>query len=107
MISFLDGTTVETDVLLGTDGLKSIVRRYTTDTYNVDPDPYLKFSNKLCFRALFPASKAVEAGVRTDFQERPICYVGKNKHIVVFTIRGGSIVRTFTLHRWKESSSRV
>ena len=94
MIDFLDGTTVKVDVLLGTDGLKSIVRRYTADSYSADPDPFLKFSNKLCFRTLFPASKAVEAGVQTDFQERPICYVGKNKHIVVFTVRGGSIVRT-------------
>ena len=80
--------------MLGTDGLKSVVRRFTTDTVGVDPDPWLKFSNKLCFRTLFPASKAVEAGIALDFHDRPICYVGKSKHVVAFTIKNGTVVRT-------------
>ncbi|KIP03927.1 hypothetical protein PHLGIDRAFT_495217 [Phlebiopsis gigantea 11061_1 CR5-6] len=91
-IRFVDGTTASADVVLGTDGLKSIVRRFTTDTFGVDPDPWLKFSNKLCFRTLFPASKAVEAGITLDFHDRPICYVGKSNHIVAFTVKNGSII---------------
>lgn len=93
-MQFQDGASAQADVVLGADGIKSAVRRFLTDTYDVPVDPYLKFSTTVAYRSLIPMAKAVAAGVQTDFSERPVVFIGKDKHIVVFTLRGGTLVRT-------------
>ena len=92
-LHFADGSAATADVVLGADGIKSAVRRHTTDTHGTAVDPYLKFSKTVCYRALVPAAFAAAAGVALDFADRPVCFVGENKHIVVFAIRGGTLVR--------------
>ena len=95
-IFFQDGSIATADVVLGADGIKSAVRRFLTDSYGEEHDPYLKFSKNVVYRTLIPTEKAEAAGVQTDFQERPICFVGKNKHLIVFAIRGGTQVSRVT-----------
>lgn len=96
-IHFQDGTTATADVVLGADGIKSGVRRFVADSYGAPVDPNLRFSRTICFRALIPVEKAAAAGVQTDFRERPICFVGKNKHLIIFTVRAGTLVSLPTL----------
>lgn len=59
----------------------------------MDPDPYLKLSNMVVYRALIHASKAAAAGVTMDFSERPVCLITDRKHAIVFAIRGSSLMR--------------
>lgn len=92
-IHFQDGTTAEADVVLGADGIKSAVRRYVTDSVSDVIDPHVKFSNTICYRSLIPVSKAAKAGCKLDYSDRPICFTGKNKHLIIFTVRGGTVVR--------------
>ncbi|EKM61811.1 uncharacterized protein PHACADRAFT_248683 [Phanerochaete carnosa HHB-10118-sp] len=91
-IHFQDGTTATADVVLGADGIKSAVRRFVAGTSGQDVDPNIKFSRTRCYRALIPAEKAAAAGVKTDFRARPTCFVGENKHLIIFTIRGGTVI---------------
>ena len=81
VIHFQDGTTAEADVVLGADGIKSAVRRYVANSASASLDPNVKFSNTICYRSLVPCTKATEAGCKTDFSDRPICFIGENKHL--------------------------
>ena len=82
----------EADVVLGADGIKSAVRRFVAGTDGQEVDPNLKFSNNVCYRDLVEAEAAAAAGVTYDFGERPICFVGEGRHIIVYAIRGGTLV---------------
>ena len=93
-IHFEDGTTAEADVVLGADGIKSIVRRYVTNTTDGAVDPYLKYSHNIAYRALVSAAKAKASGCQLDYSERPLCVTGKNQHSILFTVRGGTMVCT-------------
>lgn len=91
-LHFQDGTTAAADVVLGADGIRSAVRRFVTDTYDDAEDPYLKFSGSVCYRTLIPVKTAAAAGVTMKFKERPVCFVGEDKHVIVYTIQGGNMV---------------
>ncbi|EKM61815.1 uncharacterized protein PHACADRAFT_191006 [Phanerochaete carnosa HHB-10118-sp] len=91
-IHFQDATTASADVILGADGIRSAVRRYVTDTYDVADDPYLKFSRVICYRALIPTKSATAKGVTMDFSKRPICFVGEDRHMIVYAIQGGAMI---------------
>ncbi|GJE99504.1 FAD/NAD(P)-binding domain-containing protein [Phanerochaete sordida] len=89
---FQDGTSAEADVVLGADGIKSAVRRFVAGTGDEEADPNVKFSRTRCYRLLVPTQKAAAAGVKTDFRAKPTCFVGENKHLITFTIRGGTMI---------------
>lgn len=81
IIHFKDGTTVEADVVIGADGVKSVVRRYVVDSawdgskassQERYVDKHLTYSNNYCYRALVPAEKARAAGVKEDYAARPV-----------------------------------
>ena len=95
-IHFQDGTTAAADVVLGADGIKSVVRRYVMDTASLGVDPNVKFSNTICYRSLVPAARAREAGCKFDYTARPRCMVGENRHLILFTVKGGTLVRIFS-----------
>ena len=90
---FQDGTTAEADVVLGADGIKSAVRRYVADTSADSHDPHLKYSRCVAYRALIPTDKAEAAGCKFDYAHRPLCPVGHNRHIIIFTVNAGTMVR--------------
>ncbi|OSD06217.1 FAD/NAD-P-binding domain-containing protein [Trametes coccinea BRFM310] len=88
LLSFLDGTTHEADIVLGADGIKSSVRKYVLGGI----DDRLAFSNTVAYRALIPYVKLKAAGFRTDLVEVPACFVGPSKHLIVFPIKNDEIV---------------
>ena len=75
-VDFADGTHVLADVVLGADGIKSVVRGAVTGQ---DPSVNLSFSNTVCYRGLVPVKVAQAAGVTRNYSVRPICYVGQSK----------------------------
>ena len=105
VLHFSDGTSYAADIVIGADGIKSTIRSAVTD--NADKLPV--FSNTRCFRGLIPIEEARAAGWIEELNERPICFVSKNRvrssppfrriillalqHLIVFGVNGCTIVR--------------
>ncbi|EKM61814.1 uncharacterized protein PHACADRAFT_24951 [Phanerochaete carnosa HHB-10118-sp] len=92
ILHFQDGTTTTADIVLGADGIRSLVRRYVTDSLDANIDPHLKLSRTVCYRALIPVSKAFASGTTMDFTKQPVCFVGENKHITAYNVKAGTLV---------------
>ncbi len=75
LVHFQDGTTFETDLVLGADGIKSNVRDYVVG----DTDKRLAFSNTLAYRGLIPYAKLKAAGFKLDLSDHPACLCGPGK----------------------------
>ncbi|KAH7923897.1 FAD/NAD(P)-binding domain-containing protein [Leucogyrophana mollusca] len=89
VISFSDGTTAEADVIIGADGIRSVVRDAVIEGSGLKR---LAFTNTVAYRALLPNESVKLSGVKTDLSERPACFVGVNKHIITFPIRNGQTI---------------
>jgi len=81
-LRFADGTTVETDVVIGADGMHSVVRGAVTN-----PSPAID-SGISAFRALVPADRA------SDFVRRraQTIWVGPGHHLVHYPVSAGKFV---------------
>ncbi|KAH7914736.1 hypothetical protein BJ138DRAFT_999357 [Hygrophoropsis aurantiaca] len=88
-ITFADGSSVEADVVLGADGIRSTVRSSVVKNPSVG---HLAFTNTVAYRALLPNESVKLAGVQIDLSTRPVCFVGVNKHIITFPIRDGKTI---------------
>ena len=75
VVHFQDGSTHETDVVLGADGIKSTVREYVIGVN----DKRVQFSNTVAYRGLIPYNKLKEAGFKIDVGEYPACICGPSK----------------------------
>ena len=75
-IHFSDGTTATADVVIGADGIKSVVRGAVT---GADPSAAVQFSQGFVYRGVVPTAEVKAAGVKTDLIQRPICFVGPKK----------------------------
>ncbi|KAI0361038.1 FAD/NAD-P-binding domain-containing protein [Trametes cingulata] len=87
-VHFLDGTSYDADVVLGADGIKSTVRKFVTE----DGDDRIAFSNTVAYRGLIPYAQLKAAGFKTDLSAHPSCFMGHNKHFIVFAIKNTEIV---------------
>ncbi len=81
-LSFADGGQAEADVLIGADGIHSLIRAALTE-----PAPPAH-SGLLAFRALVPAAAA------PDFARRPAqsVWLGPGHHVVHYPVSGGELV---------------
>ncbi|KAF9469670.1 FAD/NAD(P)-binding domain-containing protein [Collybia nuda] len=87
-LHFADGTAHETDLVVGADGIRSVVRNFVVKN---EPDP-LVFSNTVAYRALVSADVLESAGVKTNLRQRPVCFVGDDRHIITFPIQGKKMI---------------
>ncbi|KAI0769448.1 FAD/NAD-P-binding domain-containing protein [Trametes elegans] len=105
-LRFGDGSTAPCDVLVGCDGIKSIVRAQILQNLVRDQggDPALLdhiepvWSGTVAYRGLLPVERLskTDGGVHRTL-EYPMMYCGKNKHVVSYTISKGSIVNVVAL----------
>ncbi|BEL05169.1 FAD-dependent monooxygenase [Actinoplanes sichuanensis] len=81
-LRFADGSTVEADVVIGADGIHSIVRG---SMFGVTPAAY---SGMCAFRALVPSQSAPE------FARRPAqtLWIGPGRHLVHYPVAAGRLV---------------
>jgi len=89
-IHFADGTTHEVDLVIGADGIKSILRHAV-----VGPDKIqkvLQFTNTVAYRGLVPMDTLRQEDVTTALDTRVFGFVGIDKHIIAFPIKSGKIV---------------
>lgn len=75
LINFSDGTSHETDVVVGADGVRSTVRDYLLDS----GDKRVAFSNTIAYRGLIPYKDLLAAGFKTPVARDPACFVGPSK----------------------------
>ncbi|KAJ7168296.1 hypothetical protein C8R43DRAFT_1121462 [Mycena crocata] len=87
-IHFADGTTYKADLVIGADGIKSISRNAVVGT----GDKLLQFTNTVAYRGLVPLETLRRDGVKADLGNRLHCFVGMDKHLIVFPIKSGKIV---------------
>jgi salicylate hydroxylase len=81
-LGFADGEQAEADVLIGADGIHSVIRAALTE-----PAPPAH-SGMCAFRALVPAAAAPE------FARRPaqVVWLGPGHHVVTYPVSGGELV---------------
>lgn len=81
-LHFADGTTARGDLLVGADGIKSVVR---AQMHGFEP---VHFTGNVAWRGMIPADK-----LPADFQP-PIFvnWMGPDKHMVVYWVNGGRLL---------------
>jgi salicylate hydroxylase len=80
-LAFADGSTASADVVVGADGLRSVVRGHVTG-----PDEAV-FSGMSCYRGLVPVEN-VPGGSRFGLT----FFLGPNRHLVAYPVRGGELI---------------
>jgi len=87
VIHFADNTTYEADLVIGADGIRSIIRNVVVS------HGCLAFSDTYAYRGLIPIDTLKSAGLKTDVQLRPHCWVGLGSHLVTFPIKEQTILK--------------
>jgi 2-polyprenyl-6-methoxyphenol hydroxylase-like FAD-dependent oxidoreductase len=96
-LTLSDGRTEEFDLVVGCDGIHSIVRAALHG-----PQPP-RFTGNMCWRALIPADRISSKWVPPDVT----IWTGPAGHIVTFYIRGGSLLNLVAVReisRWMQES---
>lgn len=103
--TFADGSTAEADILIGADGIRSIVRE---SIFGLQP---ARFTQQIAWRCMVPIGEvpvAVGSGgsVRVERDEY-VGWIGPNGHVICYPIRGGELYNIFAGHvseQWAEES---
>ncbi|EAU92298.1 salicylate hydroxylase [Coprinopsis cinerea okayama7 len=88
VVSFEDGSAVEADLVIGSDGIKSTIRSYVAGQHE---HKQLASVNTATYRALVSISALKKDGVKTDLT-RPLLWVGSDRHCVTYPIRGNELL---------------
>jgi salicylate hydroxylase len=83
-LTFADGEVVDADVVIGADGIHSLIRAAVTETTETPPT----YSGNCAFRALVPAREA------PAFARRPaqVLWLGPGHHLVHYPVRAGELI---------------
>ncbi|TFY55993.1 hypothetical protein EVG20_g9106 [Dentipellis fragilis] len=87
-LHFSDGTTHETDLVLGADGVKSTVRNFVAGE---EASKSLIFTNGVAYRGLVSMEKVEEVGVKIEEDVYTI-WMGDGVHLVTYPIRNKTIL---------------
>jgi len=99
-LNFADGSSSSCDVLIGCDGIKSIIRRQMYEEEAAKGKPHMLqyvepiWSGTMVYRSLVPAQQLREVtGREHRVMKDATIYCGKNKHLVSYGIgKGANIV---------------
>jgi 2-polyprenyl-6-methoxyphenol hydroxylase-like FAD-dependent oxidoreductase len=88
---FADGTAAEADVIIGADGIHSVVR-----TALFGPDAP-RFTGKICYRSVIPTAK-VRASALSDVAADNGQWLGPHGTIVLYPLRGEELINVVAHH---------
>lgn len=102
-VTFADGEVVEADVVVGADGVHSLVREALT------PDATATYSGICAYRALVPAEQAPELARRRS----QTLWIGPGHHLVHYPVSGGQQINLvafapagdYTTESWTATAS--
>ncbi|PPQ78461.1 hypothetical protein CVT25_011856 [Psilocybe cyanescens] len=94
LLYFANGTTATCDLLIGFDGINSIVRKGLLSSQGLLDSPSLHpiWSGTTAYRALVPMEKLKAALPGHSALTAPMLYSGKSKHIVTYPISQDKIL---------------
>lgn len=75
VVKFHDNTSVEADLIIGADGIKSTTREFVAGPH---PDKHLRYVNTSTYRGLVSISALKKDGVKTDLT-KPLLWMGMKK----------------------------
>ena len=94
---FADGRTIEADIVVGADGIHSLVR---TSLFGADSP---RFTGCMCWRGLVPAER-IPPGL---IEPSSLNWMGPHGHVVHYYVRRGEMVNFVAIHdtdQWTEES---
>ena len=97
VIHFADHTTFEADLVIGADGIKSVVRNAVVS------DNHIVFSNTYAYRGLIPIDTLKSAGLKSDVQSSPHNWVGLNGVCTSLLVLG--ILNQCLYYIWSNNST--
>ncbi|KAF8167757.1 salicylate hydroxylase [Crassisporium funariophilum] len=100
LLHFADSTSFEADLVIGADGIKSVTRNEVVG----EKGGRLGFSNTFAYRGMVPIKDLVSAGMKTDVGSRPCCWIGLDKHIITFPIKGDTVLNIVAFVTKKDST---
>jgi salicylate hydroxylase len=99
---FADGSQIESDVIVGADGINSTVRE---SLFGVQP---VRFTQQMAWRCMVPIeSVPTEVGIGRD---EYVGWIGPTGHVICYPIRGGDLYNIFAGHvtdEWVDESWAV
>lgn len=101
---FADGSEVEADVIIGSDGIHSVVRK----TLRAADRP--RFTRQICWRGIVPTERLLELGRTAGWPFQPTDYVnwlGPTGRVLGYPIRRGEMFNIFAGHvsdAWADES---
>ncbi|HEY4072771.1 MAG TPA: FAD-dependent monooxygenase [Herbaspirillum sp.] len=99
ILDFSDGTQVESDVVIGADGIHSVIRE------SLFGPNAPRFTGVVCWRGLVPAESVSPELVSQDMT----AWFGPRSTIVTYYVRGGKLVNwaAFFEQDWREESWKI
>jgi salicylate hydroxylase len=80
-VRFTDGTTVSADLVIGADGIRSVVRQLFADDHP-------RFSGQAVYRGLIPIDRVPHLMA----EPRVTLWAGPGRHVVAYPVAGGELV---------------
>lgn len=98
-MQFEDGSSAEADAVIGTDGIKSRVRRIMFGENH--PCAHPSYTYKYAYRGLVPMEKAVEA-IGEERAKNSCMHMGPNNHVLTFPVNHGQVLNIVAFHTTDE-----
>jgi salicylate hydroxylase len=106
--TFVDGTSIEADAIIGADGIHSVVR---TQLFG---ESAARFTKQICWRAMVPMQYAPtdvgpDGSVRLENSDY-VGWIGPTGHVICYPVRGGEFMNIFAgrvSEEWADESWAV
>lgn len=101
IMKFADGSTAESDAVIGCDGIKSVCRDFVLGKDNPLSQP--TFTGKHAYRGLIPMDKAI-AAIGAEKAQNRFMFLGKGGHVLTFPVANGEVMNVVAFSTTKSGT---